>query len=167
MIRIRRFNESEDPVYHKSDVTKEDILDLEDHFIDIKDKWEMGPSKWLSNPLTAPNNFHFNDCKFYYHFYLPFNDKIAMSKVGGKSKNVVEFCIETLNTVSAEGLTKDEYNSRLEVVKAELLSDVDRFLDEIGHLGWKVWDWSQSRKNFLDNSIRGTWSNRLEIFIYR
>jgi hypothetical protein len=37
MIRIRRFNESEEPVYHKSDVTKEDILDLEDHFIDIKD----------------------------------------------------------------------------------------------------------------------------------
>jgi hypothetical protein len=165
---IKSFNESDewnDPVYHTSEINKDDIEDLEDHFIDVKDEWLMAPSKWLSNPLTAPNNFNFRDCKFYYHFYLPFNDKLAMMKVGGKSKNVVEFSIESHSAVSADGLTRDEYYRKLDEVKEKLLGDIERFLVEIKHLGWQVWDWSESRKNFINKG--GHWSNRLDIYLYK
>lgn len=175
MIRIRRFNESDewdDPVYHTSEITKEDIEDLEDHFIDIKDEWLMAPSKWTSNPITAPKGFHFSDYKFYYHFYLPFNDKLAMSKVGGKSKNVVEFSIESHSAVSADGLTRQEYYQKIDEVKEKLLTDIERFLVDIEHLGWKVYDWSESRRNFINTGSyefpqRGYWSNRLDIYLYK
>jgi hypothetical protein len=38
---IKSFNESDewnDPVYHTSEINKDDIEDLEDHFIDVKDE---------------------------------------------------------------------------------------------------------------------------------
>lgn len=86
MIKIRRFNESDwvDKVYHTSEVTKEDIEDLEDHFVDIKDEWLMAPYVW-THSLKAPKGFNFEDYKFYYSFNLPFNDKIALTRVGYKS----------------------------------------------------------------------------------
>ena len=177
---IKMFNESDEwviPVHHTSEVTKEDIEDLEDHFIDLKDEWLMAPSKWLSNPVTAPKNYNFEDCKFYYHFYLPFNDKIAMMKVGDKSKNVVEFSIETFSTVSPDGLTREEYHRKIDDIKEKLLIDVERFLGEIEHLGWKVFDWSESRKDFINtgfykpqsrtNNVIQNWSNQLLIYIYK
>ena len=160
MIRINRFNES----LNTSEVTKEDIEDLEDYFLDVKDEWDFAPSKWLSNPLTAPKGFNLDDYKFYYHFYLPFCDKIALSKVGGKSKNVVDFSIQTYNTVSSQ-VSREEYFRRLEHVKNKLLVDIDRFLDVIKHLGWEVYDWSLSRSNFINPKL--AWSNTLVIYLYK
>lgn len=157
---LQRFNES-----NTSEVTKEDIEDLEDYFLDLKDEWEIAPSKWLSNPITAPKGFNLGDYKFYYHFYLPLIDKIALSKVGGESKNVVDFSIQTLNTVSRDNLSIDEYHRKLEEVKMRFLADIDRFLEDIKHLGWKVYDWSESRNNFINPKL--TWSSTLVIYLYK
>jgi hypothetical protein len=160
MIRIKRFNES---FRHTSEVNDQDIQDLENYFSDVKDEWLMVPSKWLSNPLTAPSDFHFLDYKFYYHFYLPFDDKIAMRKVGNKSRNVVIFSIESISPISAEGLTKSEYQIEIQKLKERLLSDIEKFLDDIKYLGWNVYDFSETRDNFLNIS---KWSNVLEIYLY-
>jgi len=165
MIRINRFNESDETIYHTSKLTKEDIEDLEDYFLDVKDEWFMAPSKWLSNPITAPNGFHMGDYKFYYHFYLPFNDRISLSKVDGKSKNVVDFSIQTFNTISRDSSTIDEYHKKLEEVKNKLLVDIVRFLHSIKHLGWKDYDWSESRRNFINP--KSSWSSVLTIYLYK
>jgi hypothetical protein len=149
------FNES-----HYTSITKEDIDDLEDYFLYVKDEWFMAPFKWLSHPTKAPKGFHIGDYKFYYHFY---NDTII--KIGGENRDVVDFSIKTYNTISVDGLSREEYDKKLEEIKNKLLVDIDRFLDSIKHLGWEAYDWPVSRRNFIKPG--NNWSNSLTIYLYK
>lgn len=157
---LKPFNESRDKT---STVTKEDLHELKEYFSDIIEKWNMAPSRWISDPTSAPSNFHFSDYPFYYHFYKDFNDKLSLLHTEGKSKNVVNFSIQTCgHSIPKKWNTKEEYTELINKTRSELVSDVEIFLKRILSLGWHSHKTSRTNDFFSQEN----YSPNYEMYLY-
>ncbi len=117
-------------------IEPQDIEELEDCFVEIKDKWEMRPEGSGRN---------FQDYPFYYYFHKA--SKFEKEVLFGLGPDIDTDVVVKLQIKAQNGnsnFLKGDFLERMAAIKDDLRKDIDLFLEHISSFGWKHTDLDSS-----------------------